>query len=140
MTMIKYRPIPFADFEESFNRLFREPEPGRGWTPSIDVFESETEVVLKADLPGVEQKDIEVKIENDTLTLKGERAFAKEDEAHGYRRIERTYGTFARHFTVPESADTANVKAEYKNGVLTVRLAKKEIAKPKTIPVEISAN
>jgi HSP20 family protein len=85
----------------------------------------------------VDQKDIEVKLENGTLTLKGERKFAQEEEGKGYRRIERSYGTFTRYFTLPETVNPEAVKAEHKNGVLTVTLAKKEVAKPKTIQVSV---
>ena len=82
-------------------------------------------------------KDIQVEIENGTLTLKGERKFDEEEKAQGYHRIERSYGTFARYFSLPDSVDPEKVKAEYKNGVLTVSLTKKEIAKPRSIKVEV---
>lgn len=145
MTMIRYRPAtelenPFRLFEDTFNQFFNAPEATRPWTPSVDILESEHEVVLKADLPEVDQKDIEVKLENGTLTLKGERKFEKAENGSGYRRIERSYGTFVRYFTVPETVEAEKVKAEYKNGVLTIRLPKKEVAKPKTIPVEVVAH
>jgi len=145
MTMIKYRPfssesdVPFRFLEDTMNQFFSQPQDAvRPWAPSVDVFENENEVVLKADLPGVEQKDIEVKLENGTLTLKGERQFAHDEASKGYRRIERSYGAFTRYFTLPETVNPENVKAEHKNGVLTVTLPKKEIAKPKTIQVSVS--
>lgn len=146
MTMIRYRPLntevdnPFRLFEDTFNQLFNTPEENRPWTPAVDILENEQEVVLKADLPEVDQKNIDVKLENGTLTLKGERKFEKAENGAGYRRIERAYGTFVRYFSVPETVEPEKVKAEYKNGVLTIRLPKKEVAKPKTIPVEVVAH
>ena len=94
---------------------------------------------MKADLPGVVQSEIEVKFENGALTIKGERKFQAEATPAGFRRIERGYGTFARHYTLPDTLDVQNVKAEYKNGELTVTLPKKEAAKSRTIPVVINA-
>jgi HSP20 family protein len=106
----------------------------------VDIFETEHELVLKADVPEIEMKDIDLQVENGTLTLKGERKFEQEQSGRGYHRIERGYGSFVRAFTLPDSVDVDKVKAEYKNGVLTVTLAKKEVAKPKTIRVEINNN
>ena len=144
MTMIKYRPFPveldnpMRFLEDAMNQFLDQPAGAKPWTPAVDVFENENEVVLKADLPDVDQKDIEVKLENGTLTLKGERKFEKTEDQKGYRRLERSYGNFVRYFTVPETVNPESVKAEYKNGVLTVRLPKKEAAKPKTIQVTVS--
>jgi len=149
MTMIKYRPFP-VDFdslvEDTMKQFFPTPSPSgaplgsanRPWTPAVDIFEDENQVVLKADLPDVDQKDIEVKLENGTLTLKGERKFEREENLKGYHRLERSYGSFVRYFTLPDTVNPENVKADYKNGVLTVTLAKKEVAKPRTIQVAIS--
>jgi HSP20 family protein len=111
----------------------------RPWSPAVDIFETEHELVLKADVPEVEMKDIDVQVENGTLTLKGERKFEQEQSGRGYHRIERGYGSFVRAFTLPDSVDVEKVKAEYKSGVLTA-LSKKEVAKPKTIRVEINNN
>jgi HSP20 family protein len=124
-------------FQDTLNRFLSEPPTQRPWTPSVDILETENELVLKADLPDVSQKDIDIQIENGTLTLKGERKFEREQKGVGYHRIERSYGSFARYFSVPETVDTENVKAEYKNGVLTVTLPKKEVAKPKSIKVQV---
>jgi HSP20 family protein len=146
MTMIKYRPFP-VDFdslvENTMKQFFQPQAPtadpaNRPWTPAVDIFEDENQVVLKADLPEVDQKDIEVKLENGTLTLKGERKFESEENRKGYHRLERSYGSFVRYFTLPDSVNPEGVKAEHKNGVLTVVLPKKELAKPRTIQVAVS--
>ena len=115
-------PTTFRNFEDVVARMLTEPRGARPWSPSVDIFETENELVLKADLPDVKLEDIEVRVENQTLTLKGERKFEKDEATAGYHRIERNYGTFVRSFTVPTSVDSEKVGAEYKNGVLTVRL------------------
>ena len=132
-------PVGLRLFQDSVSRLFSEPS-NRPWSPAVDIFETEHELVLKADVPEIEMKDIDVQVENGTLTLKGERKFEQEQNGRGYHRIERCYGSFVRAFTLPDSVDVDKVKAEYKNGVLTVTLSKKEVAKPKTIRVEINNN
>ncbi|HYK18473.1 MAG TPA: Hsp20/alpha crystallin family protein [Bryobacteraceae bacterium] len=148
MPLIKY--TPFADlddfptglrlFQDSVNRLFSDTASSRPWAPAVDIFETDNELVLKADVPGVEQKDIDIQLENGTLTVKGERKFANEEKGKGFHRLERSYGTFVRYFTVPETVDPENVRADFHNGVLTVTLPKKEIAKPKAIKVQVSNN
>jgi HSP20 family protein len=110
-------------FQDAVNRLFSEPPAARPWAPSVDILETENELVLKADLPDVEMKDVHIEIEQGTLTIKGERKFdRKDDKTAGYHRIERSYGEFMRCFAVPDSVDAERVKAEYKAGVLTVTL------------------
>jgi HSP20 family protein len=126
-------------FEDAFTRLLTEPASNRPWSPSVDIFETENELVLKADLPDVDQKDIDVRIENQTLTIAGERTFGKDDPAKGFHRIERNYGKFVRSFAVPNAFDTENIGAAYKNGVLTVTLQKKEAAKPRQVRIEVAA-
>ena len=123
-------------FQDTVNRLLTEPT-SRPWTPSVDILETENELLLKADLPGVDMKDIDIEMENGTLTLRGERKFENETKEGGYHRIERSYGGFARYFTLPDTVDAESVKADYKNGVLTVKLPKKELAKPRQIKVEV---
>jgi HSP20 family protein len=130
-------PSGFRAFQDTVNRLLSEPPSGRPWTPAVDILETDSELVIKADLPQVDMQDIQVEIENGTLTLKGERKFDNEEKAQGYHRIERSFGAFARYFSLPETVDPEKVKAEYKNGVLTVSLAKKELAKPRSIKVEV---
>ena len=124
-------------FEDAFSRLLSEPRTGRPWSPAVDIFETESALTLKADVPDVDLNDIEVKVENQTLTVKGERKFEQEKTAQGYHRIERSYGTFHRSFALPETVDTEKVAAQYKNGVLTITLPKKEAAKPRQVKVEV---
>ena len=138
-TELEEFPVGLRLFQDSVSRLFSEPS-NRPWSPAVDIFETEHELMLKADVPEIEMKDIDVQVENGTLTLKGERKFEQEQNGRGYHRVERGYGSFVRAFTLPDSVDVDKVKAEYKSGVLTVTLAKKEVAKPKTIRVEINNN
>ena len=119
------------------NRFFAEPN-GRPWVPPVDIKETENELIVKADVPGLEMKDIDVKLENGTLTLRGERKFEASKDEGGWHRVERSYGTFERVFTLPETVNPEGVKDEYKNGTLTITLPKKEIAKPRQIKVEVS--
>jgi len=144
-TLTRYNPFreldemltPLRLFQDSVNRIFSEGAATRPWTPSVDIKETENEITLIADVPGVDQKDLEIKIEDGTLTLKGERKFEEEKKGEGYHRIERGYGSFVRCFSIPDSVDPEKVKASYKNGVLTVHLPKKEVAKPRTVKVSV---
>ena len=124
-------------FEDAFSRLLNEPRTGRPWSPAVDIFETKDALVLKADVPDMDLKNIDVRVENQTLTLAGERKFESEDSANGYHRIERSYGQFQRSFSVPQTVDTEKVSAEYRNGVLTVKLPKKEAAKPRQVQIEV---
>jgi HSP20 family protein len=145
MPLIKYTPFEtgledypgLRLFQDSLSRMFAEPN-ARPWSPAVDVYETENELVLKADVPDVDPKNVEVQFENGTLTLKGTRKFDEEKNGKGYHRIERSYGSFVRAFSLPETVDPEKVKAEFKNGVLTVTLQKKEVAKPRPIPVHVS--
>lgn len=147
MSLIRYTPLPEQEdfpaglrlFQDTVSRLLSEPS-SRPWSPAVDIFETENELVLKADVPQMELKDIDLQLENGTLTLRGERRFEQEQNGRGYHRLERGYGSFVRAFTLPDTVDADKVKAEYKGGVLTVTLSKKEVAKPKTIRVEINNN
>lgn len=123
-------------FEDAVTRLMSEPRTARPWSPAVDILESENELVVKADLPDVNQNDIDVQVERQTLTIRGERKFQKEENA-GFHRIERSYGSFLRSFAVPSTVETDKVAAEYKNGVLTVRLPKKEAAKPRQVKIQV---
>jgi HSP20 family protein len=148
MAIIRYNPFaayePFPGmkaFEDTMNKLFTAEPNGRPWVPPVDILENENALIVKADVPDVKFEDIDVQIENGTLTVRGERKFEKKtDEKSGYHRIERSYGAFERAFTLPETVDPEHVKAEYSNGVLTVTLPKKEVAKPKQVKVEVSKN
>ena len=126
-------------FEDAFTRALSEPQTNRPWAPTVDIYETEDELVLKADIPDVDLKDIDVRVENQTLTISGQRKFEQQEKGKGYHRIERSYGNFVRSFAVPNSFDTEKIAATYKNGVLTVGLPKKEAAKPRQIKVEVSA-
>jgi HSP20 family protein len=126
-------------FEDAFNRFFNEPATNRPWAPAVDVYETENELVLKADLPAVELNDIDVRLENQTLTISGERKFEQQNNSKGFHRIERAYGKFSRSFSVPTVFDTEHVAAEFQSGVLTVRLPKKEAAKPRQVKIETRA-
>jgi HSP20 family protein len=141
MTLLKYNPFTELDshVQDTLNRFFSEPS-ARPWTPAVDIFENENELVLKADIPDVELKDVDIRLEHNTLSVKGERRFEQNDNSKGYHRIERSYGVFARSFQLPETVDTDKVKADYRNGVLTITLPKKELAKPRSIRVEVSNN
>ena len=110
------------------------------WTPSVDIFETEGhDLVLKAELPGMTREDIEVTVENGTLVLKGQKKFDAEVKEEHYRRIERSYGQFHRSFTLPNTVETSKVSADYKHGILTVKLPFREDAKPRTINVDVAA-
>lgn len=124
-------------FEDSITRLMNEPRTGRPWSPAVDILETEDALVLKADLPDVKTEDIDVRVENNTLTIRGQRRFEKDEKAKGWHRIERSYGEFTRSFAVPSTVDTEKVAADYKNGVLTISLPKKEAAKPRQVKVAI---
>jgi len=124
-------------FEDAVTRLMSEPRTSRPWSPAVDIVETEDELIVKADLPDVPLEGIDVWVENGTLSLKGERKFEKELAEKSYHRIERSYGSFVRSFSVPSSVDTEKVSADYKSGVLTVTLPKKEAAKPKQVKVAV---
>jgi HSP20 family protein len=135
--------------QREFDRLFREafsPAAAEGelstrtWAPPVDIYEDGDNLVLKAELPGINPDDVEVRVENNTLYLKGERKFEKEVKEQNYHRVERSYGTFTRTFALPNSIDADKVAANYKDGVLTLTMPKKEEAKPKTIKVNVSKN
>ena len=137
MSLSHYDPLAsLRAVENAFTRLLTEPQTNRPWAPSVDIYETENELVVKADLPDVDAKDIGVRVENQTLTIAGERKFASASNEKGYHRIERSYGNFVRSFAVPNAFDTDQINASYKNGVLTVTLTKKETAKPRQIKID----
>jgi HSP20 family protein len=143
---------PFRDLltsQREFDRFFREafsPAMGGGevstrtWAPPVDIYENGDNLVLKAELPGVNPDDVEIRVEDNTLYLKGDRKFEKEVKEQNYHRVERSYGTFTRTFSLPNSIDADKVAANYKDGVLTLTMPKKEEAKPKTIKINVSNN
>jgi HSP20 family protein len=137
MSLSHYDPLAsLRAVEGAFSRLLTEPQMNRPWAPAVDIYETENELVVKADLPDVEAKDIDVRVENQTLTIAGERKFEASSNEKGYHRIERSYGNFVRSFAVPNAFDTDKINAAYNNGVLTVTLTKKETAKPRQIKIE----
>jgi HSP20 family protein len=131
-------PIGMQQFHEAVDRFLSDQNQVRPWSPPVDIFETETELTFKVDASGLSLEDIDVQLENGTMTLKGERKFKKDDKVTGYHRMERSYGAFARSFTLPETVDPEGVRADYADGVLTVTLAKKELAKPRTIKVNVN--
>jgi HSP20 family protein len=142
---------PFREYvsmQDRVNRLFREAQGGDGreeslttstFAPAVDVYEDEHNVTLKIEVPGIDEKDIDVRIENNTLTVQGERKFSKEEKEENFRRVESRYGSFTRTFTLPNTVDSERVEAHYDKGVLKVQLAKKSEAKPKQIKVNVGS-
>jgi len=151
MTLTRFVPYrsPLADVAVLQNRLnsifsdFARPEAEQeslamgNFIPPVDVYEDAQRLVLKLEVPGIKQEDLDVKLENQTLTVKGERKFEKDEKEENFHRIERRYGSITRTFTLPQTVDAGSVKANYEQGVLTIALAKKEAAKPKQVQVEI---
>ena len=142
MSLVKWD--PFRDLNSLNERMgsflarnWDGPLSTTSWNPSVDIFENDNEIVVKAELPGMNAKDIEVKLENNVLFLKGERRFEKEAKEENYHRVEREYGNFSRAFSLPTVVDGDKVAAEYKDGVLKIVLPKKEKIKPK--PIKIAA-
>jgi HSP20 family protein len=117
----------------SFESSSEEPASMALWAPPVDIFETDNEVVVRAELPGMDQKDIDIRIDNNVLTIKGERKMDQRVKEENYHRIESMYGTFVRSFTLPTNVDPDNVKAEYRIGILTITLPKKEQSKPRQI-------
>jgi HSP20 family protein len=140
---------PFRELEDLQNRLStivnRAPrQSGRedmtiaDWVPTADITEDEKEYLIRAELPDLRKEDVKVTVENGVLTISGERKFEKEEKKKKYHRVERAYGRFVRSFTLPDDADANGVKADFKDGMLTVHLAKNEKAKPKQIEVKVA--
>jgi HSP20 family protein len=136
-----------ASLQDQVNRLFDTSFQGRSdssaltaWAPAVDIYETENELVLKADLPDISEKDLDVRIENNMLTIRGERKFEQKVKEDNYLRIERTYGSFSRSFSLPNTVSTEGIKADYRNGVLTVELPKRAESKSKQVKVNVTAN
>src|ERR1700726_2705707 len=138
----------FSSVQDRLNRLFNASfNEGRDeslatskFAPAVDVYEDEHNITLKIEVPGIDEKDIDVRIENNVLTVHGERKFEKDEKEENYRRVERQYGSFTRTFTLPNTVDTESVSANYEKGVLKVKLAKKAEAKPKQIKVSVGGD
>src|SRR5579872_5446794 len=151
LTSRRLRPMPIVRWEpfrdlvttqDRFNRLFNETfsqvfgdegTASKTWLPPVDIIEQENSLVLKAELPGIDPNDIEIRVEDNTLHMKGERKFEKDIKEENLHRVERSYGAFSRTFALPSSIDADKVQAEYKDGILTLTMPKREEAKPKTI-------
>jgi len=127
-------------FEDNFTRDHSGHADLATWAPAVDIYETENELVVKADLPDLQDKDIDVRVENNTLTIRGERKFEKDVTEDNYLRIERSYGSFMRSFSLPNTVSSENIRADYHNGVLTLHMAKREESKPKQIKISVSAN
>jgi len=137
---------PFREVQSLQNRmnaLFRDfgdgdsPMTTASFIPAVDIYEDEKKVVLKLEVPGIDEKDLDVHVENNTLTVKGERKFEKEEKEENFHRIERRYGSFYRAFTLPTTVDAENINAAYNNGILKLELKKKPEAQPKQIKVNV---
>ena len=147
MTLIaRYNPFrEYATLHNRMNRLFNDAQGPEGqetltttaFAPPVDVYEDEHQITLKIEVPGIDEKDIDVRVENNTLTVHGERKFEKEEKEENFRRVESQYGSFTRTFTLPTTVDHENIQADYDKGVLKVKLAKKSEAKPKQIKVSV---
>jgi HSP20 family protein len=130
-------------FSQTFSQFFG-PEGkelgARTWAPALDIHETDHDLVIDAELPGVDPKDIDVRVENNTLFIKGERKFEKSTDEGNYHRVERSYGSFSRSLTLPSSVNGDGAQAEYRDGVLRLKLAKREEAKPKAIPINAAGS
>jgi HSP20 family protein len=139
---------PFRDLsilQERMNRVFEdaavrgwkndEPSATTSWSPAVDIYETDSEIMVQAELPGVDRKDIALQLENNVLTLKGDRRFEKETNQENYHRIERSYGGFSRAFTIPTIVDEDKIRADYRDGILKIALPKKEQVKAKQIKI-----
>jgi HSP20 family protein len=146
MSIIRYDPFrDLRNLQEEVNRLFSsnlsrafgdDEGIARGaWNPSVDIYENKDQIVLEAELPGMNREEFDITIENNVITLRGERRFEKKDEADSYHRVERSYGSFTRSFTLPQTVSAEGATAEYRNGVLRVSLPKREEVKARRIEI-----
>jgi HSP20 family protein len=147
MAIVRFDPFrDLSQMQDRINRIFGEAYrrsddevlKGGDWTPAVDIFEnSNHEIVLRAELPGLKREDIDIRVENHTLTLTGERKQEKDVKKESYHRVERSYGSFSRSFSLPNTVDTEKVSASFADGVLTVTLPTREEAKPRQIQVQV---
>jgi len=148
MTLVRWDPFrELEDMSERLNRVFSRPSLRNSgkenltvadWVPTVDISESDGEYLIKAELPEVKKEDVKVTVENGVLTLQGERRQEKEEKSKRFHRVERSYGSFVRSFSLPESVEESSVKADYKDGVLNLHLPKSEKVKPKAIDVKVA--
>src|SRR6266849_10556231 len=146
-TLTRWEPFRGAtSLQDQMNRLFGDVFERAGeessltsWAPAVDIFETEHELVVKADLPDVDPKDLDIRVENKILTIRGERKFEKKVSEDKYLRVERAYRSFSRSFSLANTVNAEAIKADYQNGVLTLTIPKREEAKPKQIKVNVGA-
>src|SRR5215471_2752363 len=147
-TIARWEPFRgVATLQDQINRLFNDTFERTGdqsnlsaWAPAVDIYENEHELVAKADLPEVDPKDLDIRVENHLLTIRGERKFEKKVNEENYLRVERSFGSFARSFTLANTVNSEAIKADYQNGVLTLTIPKREEAKPKQIKVNVAVS
>jgi HSP20 family protein len=146
-TLSRFEPFRVSTLQDQFNRLFnqafdRSAEEGSltPWAPAVDIYETEHELVVKADLPDVKPEELDIRVENNILTIRGERKFEKKVNENNYLRVERSYGSFSRSFSLASTVNSEAIKAEYKDGVLTLTVPKREEAKPKQIKVNVNTS
>jgi HSP20 family protein len=152
MSIVRWEPVrDLVSLQERMNRLFHESYGGTtgrandddwalggSWAPAVDIYEKDGNIVLNAELPGIDPKSVEIRVENNVLSLRGERKLEDEVKKEGFHRVERAYGTFTRSFTLPTVVDTEKIKAESKDGVLKLTLPQREEAKPKQIQIQVA--
>jgi HSP20 family protein len=144
-TLTQFQPFRgVSSLQDQINRLFNETfdrSPDEAsltpWSPSVDIYETEQNLVVKADLPDIKPEELDIRVENNILTIRGERQFEKKVNESNYLRVERAYGSFSRSFALANTVNTEAIQAEYKNGVLTLTIPKREEAKPKQIKVRV---
>ena len=149
MAVVRWEPFrDLLSLQDRMNRMFDESYRGRSasddwalggtWAPAVDIYEHEGNIVLTAELPGVDPKDVDVRVENNVLTLRGERKWNTDVQRESYHRVERAYGSFTRSFTLPNVVDTEKIKADFEDGMLKLVLPKREEAKPKQISINVA--
>jgi HSP20 family protein len=146
-TLTQFQPFRgVSSLQEQINRLFNETFERNtdganltAWAPAVDIFETEQSLVVKADLPDIKPEELDIRVENNILTIRGERKFEKQVNENNYLRVERAYGSFSRSFSLANTVNTEAIQADYKNGVLTLTVPKREEAKPKQIKIRVEA-
>jgi HSP20 family protein len=151
MSLVRWEPFrDLLNLQERMNRIYEQSGRNQGqsgageeqlgtWAPAVDIYETEKEIVLKADLPGVNLADVDIRVENNILTVRGERHFEKDVKQDNFHRVERIYGTFVRTFTLPNTVDSEKIEASYTDGVLKIAMQKREEARPKQIKIVVNA-
>lgn len=145
-TLTPFSPFRSSSLQDQINHLFNEAFDRSSeeanltpWAPAVDLYETEQALVVKADLPDIQPEELDIRVENNILTIRGERKFEKKVNENNYLRVERSYGSFRRSFSLANTVNTEAIKADYKNGVLTLSIPKREEAKPKQIKVQVEA-